>query len=178
MSATLLRYVPIAAETNTLVIFINQVRHKVGGYGNPETTSGGLALGFYATGRIRVSGVGAKANRILDNDGNVIGHKTIFEIVKNKLNTPFTKSTVNLIYGNGYDMVGEVITIATDLGILTRKGSWFSYEDKNIGQGENGVRKFFEENNDVFMIIKNEVSSILGIDKYYDKQKERDKKVE
>ena len=175
MSSTLLRYVPIAAETNTCVVFINQVRNKVGGYGPVETTPGGLALGFYATGRIRVSGVGAKANRITDKDGKVIGHKTTFEIVKNKLASPFTKSTVDLIYGSGYDMVGEVITIATDLGIITRAGAWYSYEGKQLGQGEQAVRKFFDKNKDVYIIIKEEVSKMLGIDKYYKAQEERDK---
>ncbi len=174
MSTTLLRFVPISAETNTLVIFINQVRHKVGGYGNPETTSGGLALGFYSTGRIRVSGVGAKANRITKEDGTVIGHKTTFEMVKNKLATPFTKSTVDLIYGKGYDIMSEIVTIATDLGIINKAGSWYSYGGDNIGQGEKGVRSFFEENHDVFLIIKKEITDTLGLTVYYEEQENYD----
>lgn len=175
MSKTLLRFVPIAAETNTCVIFINQTRNKIGGYGNPETTTGGDALPFYATGRIRVSGVGAKANRIVDEKGKVIGHKTEFETIKNKLACPFVKAEADLIYGVGYDTTGELVKIATDLGVLTRAGSWYKYSDENIGQGEAGVRKFFNENSDIFMNIKNEVTGLMGIDVFYRAQEEYDK---
>lgn len=170
MSKTLLRYVPVAAETKTCVIFINQTRNKIGGYGNPETTTGGEALPFYATGRIRVSGVGAKANRIIDDKGKVVGHKTTFEIIKNKLAPPFTAAEADLIYGVGYDGIGEVIKVATDLGILTKAGSWFSYSGENIGQGEKGVRKFFNENPDVFLVIKQEVTNLLGLNVFYEAQ--------
>lgn len=175
MSKTTLRFVPIAAETDTCVIFINQTRNKIGGYGNPETTTGGDALPFYATGRIRVSGVGAKANRIVDDKGKVIGHKTEFETIKNKLACPFVKSETDLIYGVGYDMTGEVIKIATDLGILVKSGSWYKYSDESIGQGEAGVRKFFDEHPDIFMMIKDEITVLLGLDVYYRAQEEYDK---
>jgi recombination protein RecA len=175
MSTALLRYVPIAAKTKTCVIFINQVRNKVGGYGNPETTPGGEALRFYSTGRIRVSGVGAKANRLKDEDGVVVGHKTKFEIIKNKLAAPFTETEVDLIYGVGYDIEKEVISIATDLGVLTKSGSWYSYGGDNIGQGERGVRDFFAKNRDVYMCIKDTISDMLGLSQYYKEQEERDK---
>ena len=175
MSKTTLRFVPIAAETDTCVIFINQTRNKIGGYGNPETTTGGDALPFYATGRIRVSGVGSKANRIVDSKGKVIGHKTEFETIKNKLACPFVKSETDLIYGIGYDMVGEIIKIATDLGILIKSGSWYKYSGENIGQGETGVRKFFEDNTDIFLLIKEEITRLLGLDVYYRAQEEYDK---
>lgn len=177
MSKTTLRFVPIAAETKTLVIFINQTRNKIGGYGNPETTTGGDALPFYSTGRIRVSGVGAKANRITDSKGKVIGHKTEFETIKNKLACPFVKSETDLIYGVGYDMVGEVIKIATDLGVLSKAGSWYKYSGENIGQGETGVRKFFEDQPDIALLIKEEVTRLLGLDVYYRAQEEYDKAV-
>lgn len=175
MSKTTLRFVPIAAETDTCVIFINQTRNKIGGYGNPETTTGGDALPFYATGRIRVSGVGAKANRIVDAKGKVIGHKTEFETIKNKLACPFVKSETDLIYGIGYDMTGEIIKIATDLGVLSKSGSWYKYSGENIGQGETGVRKFFEEQPDIALLIKEEITKLLGLDVYYRAQEEYDK---
>lgn len=175
MSKTTLRFVPIAAETDTCVIFINQTRNKIGGYGNPETTTGGDALPFYATGRIRVSGVGAKANRIVDAKGKVIGHKTEFETIKNKLACPFVKSETDLIYGIGYDMTGEIIKIATDLGVLNKSGSWYKYSGENIGQGETGVRKFFEEQPDIALLIKEEITKLLGLDVYYRAQEEYDK---
>jgi len=176
MSKTLLRYSPIAAETGTCVIFINQLRMKIGVmFGNPETTTGGEAMGFYTTGRIRVSGVGVKANKIVDPEtGSLIGHKTFFEIVKNKLAPPAIKSSVDLIYGKGYDMVSEVITIATDLGVLTKAGSWYKYNDENIGQGEKGVRKFFDENHDVYLVIKKDLTDLLGLTAFYEAQEARD----
>ena len=174
MSKTLLRFVPIAAETNTCIIFINQTRNKIGGYGNPETTTGGEALPFYATGRVRVSGIGAKANRIVADKGKVIGHTTIFEIIKNKLAAPFTSAEVDLIYGKGYDTFGEIIKIATDLGVINRGGSWYSYGGENIGQGENGVRNFFDENPDVFLVIKQEITDLLGLTIFYEAQKAYD----
>ncbi len=178
MSKTLLRFSPIAAETNTCVIFINQLRMKIGVmFGNPETTTGGEAMGFYTTGRIRVSGVGVKANKIVSESGNLIGHKTFFDVVKNKLAPPAIKSSVDLIYGKGYDMVSEVITIATDIGVLTKSGSWYSYGGDNIGQGEKGVRKFFGENHDVFLIIKKDICDILGLTEYYEAQEARDARI-
>ena len=174
MSKTLLRFVPIAAETGTCVVFINQTRNKIGGYGDPRVSTGGDALPYYSTGRIRVSGAGTKANRIADDKGVIIGHKTTFEILKNKLAAPFTVASADLYYGVGYDCVGEIIKIATDLGILTRGGSWYSYSGRNIGQGEQGVRRFFDENPDVFMVIKKEATDILGLTPFYEAQKAYD----
>jgi recombination protein RecA len=178
MSKTLLRFSPIAAETNTCVIFINQLRMKIGVmFGNPETTTGGEAMGYYTTGRIRVSGVGVKANRIVDEKGNLIGHTTIFDVVKNKLAPPAIKTKVDLIYGKGYDIISEIITIATDIGVLEKAGSWFKYSGENIGQGERGVRKFFDENPDVFLVIKKEITDMLGLTAYYEAQKARDLRI-
>jgi recombination protein RecA len=177
MSKALLRLVPLAAQTNTCVIWVNQTRMKIGGYGNPETTTGGTSLPFYATGRVRISGIGAKANRIADDRGAIIGHKTFFEVVKNKLSEPFKKSEADLIYGVGYDLEGEIIGIATDLGLLEKSASWYKYNGKNIGQGEKGVREFFLANPEVYSTIKDEVVIILGIDPFYKAQRERDKKV-
>ena len=90
---------------------------------------------------------------------------------------PFRKAQTNLIYGKGYDMVGEVITLAADLGVINQAGAWFSYGGETIGQGAKGVRKFFEENIDVFLVIKDEVIAIVGLKEYYDAQEERDKRI-
>lgn len=178
MSKAVTRFSPMAAEYNTLVIFINQIRHKIGGYGNPETTQGGNSLPFFCTGRVKVSGIGAVANRLKDDNGNVIGHITTFETVKNKLALPFRKAKTNLIYGKGYDLVGEVITLAADLGIITKSGTWYSYNGENIGQGDNGVRKFFDTNPDVYLVVKDEVTKAAGLKEFYDAQEERDKRVD
>jgi len=178
MSTTLLRYVPLASEHNICIIFINQIRQKIGVmFGSPETTPAGEALPFYATGRLRVSGVGAKNNRLTDEKGTVIGHKTKIEIKKNKLAAPFTTAEVDLFYGVGYDMEGEIIKLAIDLGIISKSGSWYSYAGKNIGQGDKGLRSFFKDNYDAFLVIKDTVIETVGLKEYYDAQKERDVRV-
>jgi recombination protein RecA len=174
MSTTLLRYVPIAAKNNVCVIFINQTRNKVGGYGNPETTTGGNALKFYATGRIKVSGAQAVANRLKSPEGEVIGHLTKFEIVKNKLSAPFKSNVVPLYYGLGYDMEYEIINYAVDLGIIEKKGSWYYYKGDSIGQGDAGVRKMFDENPEEFLKIKTQVITMVGLKDFYEAQKMRD----
>jgi len=174
MSTTLLRYVPIAAKNNVCVIFINQTRNKVGGYGNPETTTGGNALKFYATGRIKVSGAQAVANRIKDEDGTVIGHMTKCEIVKNKLSAPFKSNIVPLYYGVGYDLEYEIITYAVDLGIIEKKGAWYYHKGETIGQGDKGVRDYFNKHPEVFFEIKDQVISMVGLTPFYQAQKERD----
>jgi len=174
MSKALLRLVPLASETNTCVIWINQTRQAIGGYGSQTVTPGGTALGFYTTGRIKVSGMGSKANRIHDDKGNLIGHLTTFETIKNKLNTPHKLATVPLYYGKGYDMMWEVITLATDLGLLDKAGSWYKYNGSSIGQGESGVREFFTKNVEVYSVIKDEVIISLGLDEYYKAQKAAD----
>lgn len=174
MSTTLLRYVPIAAKNNVCIIFINQTRNKVSGYGNPETTTGGNALKFYATGRIKVSGAQAKANRITDEEGTVVGHMTKFEIVKNKLSAPFKYNDVPLYYGVGYDMEYEIIRFAVDLGLIEQKGSWYSYKGESIGQGDRGIRDFFDKNPEVFKEIRNSVIEAVGLAPHYKAQRERD----
>jgi recombination protein RecA len=175
MSKTVMRFAPIASEYNVLVIFINQIRFKIGGYGNPETTQGGNSLPFYCTSRVKVSGIQAKANRLSNEKGDVIGHITTFETVKNKLNMPFRKSKTRLFYGKGYDLTGEVVQIAVDLGIITKSGTWYKYNGESIGQGENGVIKFFDDNNDVYNDIKDQVVELVGLSEFYKAQHDKDK---
>jgi len=124
MSKATRRLTPIANRAGCLIIFINQLRMKIGGYGNPETTTGGEALAFYTTGRISVRGPEAKARRIPDPmSGEIIGHTTLFEIVKNKLAPPFKKTEINLIYGKGYDTYWEILKLGIDLGIIDKVGA-------------------------------------------------------
>ena len=152
MSSTLQRFSPLAARHKVLIIFINQIRQKIGvTFGNPETTPAGEALPFYATGRLRVNNVGAKSNRITDESGKVIGHKTKISVIKNKLACPFTEAVIDLYYGKGYSVFNEVITLAVDLGIIEKAGSWYKYEGKNIGQGATGIAAFFEDFPDIFL---------------------------
>jgi recombination protein RecA len=171
MSKALRKITPIANQTNTLLIFINQLRMKVGGYGNPETTSGGEGLAFYATGRISVRGPESKARRLIDdNSGEVFGHKAEFEVIKNKLEAPFKKANVNLIYGKGYDSHWEILDIASGLGIIEKVGSWYKLNGENIAQGELKAIEFLKspKNIDVFNKIKDQVIAQTGLKEQYE----------
>jgi recombination protein RecA len=171
MSKATRRLTPIANRAGCLIIFINQLRMKVGGYGNPETTTGGEALAFYTTGRISVRGGEAKARRIQDPlSGEVIGHTTIFEIVKNKLSSPYKKAEVNLIYGKGYDTHWEVLGLAVDFGIIEKSGAWYKYDGTNIAQGEPNAVAFLksEDNVEIYNNIRNNVVDMVGLKEIYE----------
>lgn len=173
MSKALRRLVPIASEKNTLLIFINQLRNKIGSYGDPTTTTGGEALPFYSTGRISVRGGAAKSSRIMDAEGNVIGHTTTFEIKKNKLAPPFRKAECDLIYGVGYDTYGEVMNIAQQFGIIERTGAWYKYKGENIANGKDNTIALLKENNDLYEEIRDNIINITGLKVYYDEQNRR-----
>lgn len=171
MSKATRRITPIANRAGCLIIFINQLRMKVGGYGNPEITTGGEALAFYTTGRISVRGPEAKARRIIDPmGGEVVGHTTIFEVVKNKLAPPFRKSEVNLIYGKGYDNHWEILKLGTDLGIIDKSGAWYKYNDANFANGEPNAVTYLKdsENSEMYNEIKNSVVEMVGLKEVYE----------
>jgi len=171
MSKATRRLTPIANRAGCLIIFINQLRMKVGGYGNPETTTGGEALAFYTTGRISVRGPEAKARRIPDPmSGEIIGHTTLFEIVKNKLAPPFKKTEINLIYGKGYDTHWEVLKLGVDLGIIDKSGAWYSYAGDNIAQGEPNAAAYLksDENAGVYNEIRSKVIDMVGLTEIYE----------
>ena len=128
MSAGLQKLAPIVKKTNTLLIFVNQIRFKIGSYGNPETTTGGNALLFYASYRIHVSGGKAKSSRLADKGtGEVYGHRTKFFTEKNKRAVPYRAAEVDLIYGVGYDTVGEIVDLSVDMGVVDQAGAWLAY---------------------------------------------------
>jgi len=171
MSKALRKITPIANQTQTLIIFINQLRMKIGTYGNPETTTGGESLAFYATGRISVRGPEARKRRIKsDITGEVIGHKTVFEIVKNKLAAPFKQAEVNLIYGSGYDVHWEILDMATSLGVIEKSGAWYKYEGENIAQGELNAVLFMKnpDNAAICDNIRKEVMENIGLKETYE----------
>ena len=172
MSKATRRLTPIANRAGCLIIFINQLRMKIGGYGNPETTTGGEALAFYTTGRISVRGPEAKARRIPDPmSGEIIGHTTLFEIVKNKLAPPFKKTEINLIYGKGYDTHWEILKLGIDLGIIDKVGAWYSYDDnKNFAQGEPNAALALkaEENAKMYNEIRARVVDMVGLTEIYE----------
>jgi len=171
MSKATRRLTPIANRAGCLIIFINQLRMKVGGYGNPETTTGGEALAFYTTGRISVRGPESKKRRIPDPmTGEIIGHTTLFEIIKNKLAPPFKKTEINLIYGKGYDTHWEVLNLAVDLGVVEKTGAWYKYNDDNFAQGEPNAAAFLksEDNIEMYNEIRNKVIDMLGLTDIYE----------
>ena len=131
-------------KTNTTVIFINQIREKVGVmYGSPEVTPGGRALKFYSSVRIDIR----KADKILES-GVMVGNKTKVKIVKNKVAAPFKEVMLTMRYGKGLDTEGDIINLAIDFGVVEKAGSWFSYNGERIGQGSEKVREYMEANPD------------------------------
>ena len=127
-------------KTKTTAIFINQLREKVGiMFGNPETTPGGRALKFYATIRLDIR----RAEQIKNGD-QVIGNKTVIKVVKNKVAPPFKTANVEIMYGEGISREGEIVDLATDLGIIEKSGAWYAYKGEKIGQGKENVKQLLK----------------------------------
>lgn len=146
MSQALRKITGVVSKTNTVCMFINQLREKIGGnvYGNPETTTGGNALKFYATIRIDIR----KGTPIKDGDEQ-LGSRVKVKVVKNKMASPFKRAEFDMIYGEGISIIGEIIDIATDADIIKKSGSWFSYNDQKLGQGRENVKQLLQENKEL-----------------------------
>lgn len=150
MSAGIQKILPVAKKTNTLLIFINQIRNKIGSYGNPETTTGGEALPFYASYRIEVIGSPQNKSRRLQDEGTgeVYGHRTTFRVVKNRRAAPYREAEVDLIYGMGYDSLSELIDIGSDLGFIEKSGAWLYYKEHKW-QGKDKAKLALMDNSDL-----------------------------
>ena len=158
MSQALRKLSGIINKTNTTAIFINQLREKVGVlFGNPETTPGGRALKFYASVRLDVR----RGEQIKLGD-SVIGNKTNIKVVKNKIAPPFKVATVDIMYGEGVSHVGELVDIASDLGIMDKSGAWYSYNGEKIGQGRENTKIFLKNNPDIAYEIENQIREHYG----------------
>ena len=157
MSQALRKLSGIVNKTNTICIFINQLREKVGVmFGNPETTPGGRALKFYSTVRLDVRrGEQIKVN------GDVLGNKTVIKVVKNKVAPPFKTAEVEIMYGEGISKIGEVIDLAASMGIVDKSGAWFSYKGEKIGQGKENVKLVLKNNKALYDEISKKVRNDL-----------------
>jgi recombination protein RecA len=152
MSSSLRKLTSVISKTNTVAIFINQIREKIGGYGNPETTPGGRALKFYASVRIEVR----KGEPIKDGT-DMIGARTKCKVVKNKVAPPFKSCEFDMIFGKGISKDGEILDIATEIGVTRKSGAWFYYGDERLGQGREKAKEFLTENPEVMAEIEQKV---------------------
>ena len=170
MSQALRKLAGTIGKTNTIIIFINQIRMKIGVvYGNPETTTGGNALKFYASMRLEIR----RAAPIKEGQ-EIIGNRTKVKVVKNKLAQPFKDIEFDLMYGEGISRTGDLLDMGVDLEIVDKSGSWYSFEGERIGQGRENVKIFLTDNPDIFEKIEIKVREQLGIAKpgSNDKKKE------
>ncbi|MFJ8266447.1 recombinase RecA [Peribacillus asahii] len=147
-------------KSNTIAIFINQIREKVGiMFGNPETTPGGRALKFYSTVRLEV-----RRAEQLKQGNDVVGNKTKVKVVKNKVAPPFRQAEVDIMYGEGISREGEIIDMGSDLDIVQKSGSWYSYNDERLGQGRENAKLFLKENKDVAKEIAQKIRNHYNLD--------------
>nr|WP_042286796.1 recombinase RecA [Nonlabens ulvanivorans] len=146
MSQALRKMTGTISKTNCTVMFINQLREKIGVmFGNPETTTGGNALKFYASVRLDIR----RSTQIKDTSGNVLGNKTRVKVVKNKVAPPFRTAEFDIMYGEGVSILGEIIDLGVEYEIINKAGSWFSYEDTKLGQGRDAVKNILKDNPDL-----------------------------
>lgn len=154
MSQALRKLTAAINRSNVLLIFINQLREKVGVvYGNPEVTTGGRALKFYSSIRIEVK----RSEQIKQNGGEVIGNRTKAKVVKNKVAPPFREAEFDILYGQGISKVGEIVDAAVGLDIIKKSGAWFSYNEAKIGQGRDNAKQYLLNNPDVYEEIEGRI---------------------
>ena len=159
MSQALRKLTGSISKSNTIVLFINQIRMKIGVmFGNPETTTGGNALKFYASVRLDIRRIGA----IKDRD-EVVGNQTRVKVVKNKVAPPFRQVEFDIMYGHGISKSGELLDLGAKAGIVEKSGSWFSYDGQRLGQGRESAKQFLETNKDVAAAIEAAIRSNAGL---------------
>jgi recombination protein RecA len=159
MSQALRKLTGIVSKSRTCLIFINQIREKIGVmFGNPETTTGGRALKFYSSVRVDIRRIAA----IKEGD-QVIGSRTKVKVVKNKVAAPFRDAEFDILYGEGISREGDLLDLAVNQGMVEKSGAWFSYKSERIGQGRENARQFLKDNKDVLAKLDGEVRKALGL---------------
>ena len=159
MSQALRKLTGTISKTKCTVIFINQLREKIGVmFGNPETTTGGNALKFYASVRLDIR----RSTQLKDSSGNAMGNKTRVKVVKNKVAPPFKVCEFDIMYGEGISKVGEILDIGTQAGIVDKSGSWFSYGDTKLGQGRDAVKNLLKDNPELCDELEGKISETLN----------------
>lgn len=161
MSQALRKLTGTISKTMTSLIFINQIRMKIGVvFGNPETTTGGNALKFYSSVRLDIRRISA-----IKEGQDVVGNRTRVRVVKNKLAPPFKEAEFDIMYGEGISRAGDLLDAGVDAGIIEKSGSWYSYEGERIGQGRHNVKQFFADNPDIYESAYQKVRESLGLSK-------------
>lgn len=159
MSQALRKLTGVVHKSKTVAIFINQIREKIGVmFGNPETTPGGRALKFYSSVRLEV-----RRAEALKSGNDIVGNKTKIKVVKNKVAPPFRTAEVDIMYGEGISREGSIIDLGSELDIISKSGSWYSYNEERLGQGRENAKQFLKENKDLALIIENQIRTQLGI---------------
>lgn len=160
MSQALRKLSGVINKTNTVAIFINQLREKVGVmFGNPETTPGGRALKFYSSVRLEI-----RRSEQIKSGTDITGNKTNIKVVKNKMAPPFKSCTVDIMYGEGVSKEGEIVDIASDLGIIEKSGAWYAYKGEKLGQGKENVKELFKKNSALMEEISKQVRMRFELD--------------
>ena len=158
MSQALRKLTGSISKTNCTMIFINQLREKIGVMlGNPETTTGGNELKFYASVRLDIR----RSTQIKDSDGNVLGNKTRVKVVKNKVAPPFKLAEFDIMYGQGVSKVGEILDVAVEHEIVKKSGSWFSYAETKLGQGRDAVKQMIKDNPELMDELEEKIKAVL-----------------
>ena len=158
MSQALRKLTGSISKTNCTMIFINQLREKIGVmFGNPETTTGGNALKFYASVRLDIR----RSTQIKDSDGNVLGNKTRVKVVKNKVAPPFKLAEFDIMYGQGVSKVVEILDVAVEHEIVKKSGSWFSYAETKLGQGRDAVKQMIKDNPELMDELEEKIKAVL-----------------
>ena len=159
MSQALRKLTGSVSRSNTMLIFLNQIRMKIGVmFGNPETTTGGNALKFYASLRLEIRRIG----QIKDRD-EVVGNQTRVKVVKNKLAPPFRQVEFDIVYGEGISKVGELIDLGVKAGVVEKSGAWFSYDSQRIGQGRENAKQFLHDNPEIMIEISERIRTKMGL---------------